>query len=174
MIALLLSLLASSPAFAAAAPGAAAAPAPAAVAASTASAYAEAGVPVPAALALGMSTYTVSSLYTGDKYRDPFMPASIGVVAVVHDKNSPIDIHSLQLRGIMKDRATDFAVFTTDYGATLMLKGGKLYDERSKVMPGGITGRIKPKQKRVELMTPEKDVQIFKLGESDSGEGKSL
>jgi len=167
MIALLLPLLAVLPALGAAAPSAPAA------AVSASSAPVQSDVPLPSALALGMSTNTVSTLYTGDHYRDPFMPASVGGSGAAHHKGEPIDIHSLQLRAIMKDRATDFAMFATDYGATLMLKGGKLYDESSKVVPGGITGHIKVKQKRVELITPEKDVQIFKLGEAEAGEGKN-
>lgn len=111
---------------------------------------------------LGASTYTVATLYTGDKTRDPFLPASMS--GVKRPVGSTVDIHALKLVGIMKDANADYAVFTTDFGTTLILRGGRLYDERSRIVPG-IAGRIKPKQKWVELMTADKDVQPFRLGE---------
>jgi hypothetical protein len=122
-----------------------------------------------AAAALGVSTYTVSTLYTGDKVRDPFLPPSVGGGASrPRDKNTPyvVDIHSLELRGIMKDGTSDFAIFSTDVGGRLILRGRRLYDDHNKVVPG-ITGLIKLKQKRAELVTADKDVQIYSLGESD-------
>jgi hypothetical protein len=144
---------------AAAVPAAVAAPAPA--------------LPAPASLALGVSTYTIASLYTGDRVRDPFLPPAMGSGRKRAEDGStePVDIHSLQLRGILNDAATDFAVFSSDFGTTLILRGGRLYDERSRVVPG-ITGRIKPKQKRVELITTDRDVQVFRLGETEPGEDK--
>lgn len=149
----------------AAAPESAPKPAAPAVAVSTASAAS------PASSALGVSTYTVSTLYTGDKVRDPFMPASVGGgPARPRDKNAPIvvDIHSLELRGIMRDAKSDFALFSTDTGMTLILRDRRLYDERNKPVPG-ITGSINIKQKRAELITFDKDRQPFQLGESDTG-----
>ncbi len=95
--------------------------------------------------AFGVSTYTVSTLYTGDKGRDPFLPPSVGGgSARARDKNAPIavDIHVLELRGILKDEQSAFAIFTTDTGATLILRGNRLYDEHNKLVPG-ITGFIK-------------------------------
>ncbi|MDE2142497.1 MAG: hypothetical protein KGL74_05105 [Elusimicrobia bacterium] len=135
-----------------------AAPAPA-VPASTATAVAP---------MLGFSTYTVSTLYTGDRVRDPFLPQSMGGPVRVREKGVPvvIDIHALQLRGIMKDGTSDFALFSNDDGTSLMLRGARLYDERGKAVPG-ITGHIRIKQKRAELMTADKDVQIYSLGETE-------
>ena len=121
-----------------------------------------------AALALGVSTYTVSTLYTGDRVRDPFLPPSVGGHSRLLDRNAPlaVDIHLLQLRGIMKDAKTDFALFATESGTTLVLRDGGLFDDHNKRVPG-ITGRIRIKQKRVELITADKDVQVYGLGESD-------
>lgn len=127
---------------------------------------------------IGASTYTVSTLYTGDRVRDPFLPPSVGGGPSRPRRGEGptiVDIHALQLRGIMKDAASDFALFGSDTGLTLILRGGRLYDDRNKRVPG-ITGRIQIKQKRAELITEDKDVQVFSLGETgdEAGEkGKS-
>ena len=146
--------------------GALAAPAPAVAVSSAAPAAASAS-------ALALSAYTVSTLYTGDKVRDPFMPSTVGGSARPRDKNAPfaVDIHALELRGIMKDGQTDFAVFSTDTGTTLILRGRKLYDDRNKPIPG-ISGSINIKQKRAELITADKDRQPFQLGEPDAVRAK--
>lgn len=145
---------------------AAAAPVPPVVAASTAA----------APTLIGASTHTISSLYTGDRVRDPFLPASMGGSAptrATDERDEPVvtDIHSLQLRGLMKDAASDFAIFGSDTGQTYLLRAGKLFDGRNKRVPG-VTGRIQLKQKRVELVTADKDVQIFVLGETDEKKEK--
>ena len=129
-----------------------------------------------AALALGVSTYTVSTLYTGDRGsgRDPFLPPSMGGAARPSEHNAPpaVDIHALQLHGIMKDAKSDFALFSTEDGKTLVLRDGRLFDGRNKRIPG-ITGRIRIKQKRAELITADKDVQIYSFGESDDDKDKN-
>ena len=165
MISLFAAVLLAPAALAAPAPPAPAAPASASVRASTAAAVAP---------LIGLSTYTVSTLYTGDKVRDPFLPQSMGGPTRVREKDAPVvsDIHTMQLRGIMKDGASDFALFATDDGTTLVLRNGRLYDDRNKPVPG-ITGRIHIKQKRAELMTADKDVQIYSLGETDDDKDKA-
>lgn len=126
---------------------------------------------------IGPSTHTISSLYTGDRVRDPFLPASMGGGSApqraAEDGAEPAatDIHSLQLRGLLKDRSSDFAVFGSDTGQTYLLRAGKLFDGRNKRVPG-VTGRIQLKQKRVELITADKDVQVFVLGELDEKKEK--
>jgi len=122
---------------------------------------------------IGVSTYTVSTLYTGDRVRDPFLSASAGGPARVREKGAPlaVDIHAIQLRGILKDAATEFALFKMDDGTTLVLRDGHLYDDSNKRL-SGITGRIQIKQKRAELITEDKDVQVYTLGESGSDEDK--
>lgn len=161
MITLLAAVLLGTAAVAAPAPAPAAPAKPApAVQASTA--------PAAAAPMLGFSTYTVSTLYTGDRVRDPFMAPSMGGPVRVREKDAPVvvDIHTMQLRGIMQDGRTDFALFTADDGSKLVLRGGRLYDDRNKPVPG-ITGRLQMKQKRAQLITADKDVQIYSLGETD-------
>lgn len=148
-----------------------------ALAASAAPEAAVAGAQAAAAQSLiGASTHTISSLYTGDRVRDPFLPASMGATAptrAAEDGAEPAatDIHSLRLRGLMKDRSSDFAIFGSDTGQTYLLRAGRLFDGRNKRVPG-VTGRIQLKQKRVELVTSDKDVQVFVLGEVDESKEK--
>lgn len=143
------------------------APSPDAVAVSTSAAR----------LPIGTSTQTVSSLYTGDRVRDPFLPAAMGARSARRDDDSKdqgpevVDIHGMSLRGIMRDSKTDYALFTAETGGTYILRGGKLYNERNKPVPG-VTGGIKIKQKTVELITPDKDVQVFRLGEDEKDKEK--
>jgi hypothetical protein len=124
------------------------------------------------ASAIATSTQTVATIYTGDRVRDPFLPAAMGATSARRaDKDADagpetVDIHGMQLRGILKDRRADFALFTSELGGTYMLKAGKLYNDRNKPVPG-VTGRIKLKQKTVELITADKDVQVFRLGEEE-------
>lgn len=149
---------------------ASAGPAPSpAVAASTGAAHAP----------VSGSTQTVSSIYTGDRSRDPFMPAAMGASSSARrivDDSKPgapeqVDIHGMSLRGIMKDPKVDYALFTYEGGGTYLLRGGKLYNERNKPVPG-ITGAIRLKQKTVELIAPDKDVQVFRLGEEEEKKEK--
>ena len=126
-----------------------------------------------AVAALAPSTYTVSTLYTGDHYRDPFVAASAGGPRKPRaSARAPVsaDIHELQLRGIMKDSVSDFALFTAEDGSVFLLRGSRLYGAGNKRVPG-ITGRIRIKQKRAGLVTADKDVQIYNLGESSEADG---
>jgi hypothetical protein len=128
-------------------------------------------------LPIGASTQTVSSLYTGDRVRDPFLPAAMGATSArrVDDAKAGgpeiVDIHGMSLRGVMRDSKVDYALFTAEGGGTYYLRGGKFYNERNKVVPG-ITGSIRAKQKTVELITPDKDVQVFRLGEDEKAKEK--
>ena len=128
-------------------------------------------------LPIGASTQTVSSIYTGDRSRDPFLPAAMGATSArrVEDAKTDgpemVDIHGMILRGILKDAKADYALFTSESGGTYLLRGGKLYNERNKLVPG-IGGSIRLKQKTVELITPDKDVQVFRLGEDDKDKEK--
>lgn len=133
-------------------------------------AFAAAPAPAAAPAAAAQSTMTVAALYTGDRVRDPFQPASSGVrgTARVEEKTDlgppTADIHALTLRGMLKDAAADYALFAAESGEVFMLRANRLYNERNKLVPG-ITGRINLKQKRVELMTADKDVQTYLIGE---------
>ena len=130
-----------------------------------------------AQMPIGASTQTVSSIYTGDRVRDPFLPAAMGGTSTrrVTDAKTGgpevVDIHGMTLRGIMKDSKIDYALFSSEGGGTYLLRGGKLYNERNKPVPG-ISGAIKLKQKTVELITPDRDVQVFRLGEDEKDKEK--
>jgi len=98
--------------------------------------------------------------------RDPFRGASSGRAAS-HARllRRGFNIHNLSLRGLMKDTAADYALFSDPvYGVTFVLRKGKLYDGKGKAVPG-VTGSLNIKQKTAHLMTPESDVQTFRLGE---------
>jgi hypothetical protein len=126
--------------------------------------------PAASTAAVAVSTLTVSAIYTGDRVRDPFSTSSSGGVRRSSEKqgdeNAPPDIHALTLRGIMKDAANDYALFTAESGESFMLRGGRLHSGAGKPVPG-ITGRIRLKQKTVELITADKDVQVYRLGEDE-------
>jgi hypothetical protein len=156
------------PAMPAAPPAPSAPPSPAAAPRARPVHAAPAAAPAPAETpALSLSTYTVSTLYTGDQVRDPFMAPSMGGgPARPRSRNAPVDIHSLELRGIMKDERSDFALFTADNGTTLILRGARLYDGHGRRVPG-ITGFIQMKKKRAELVTSDKDVQVYILGQAE-------
>ncbi|MEK7388672.1 MAG: hypothetical protein AAB036_03135 [Elusimicrobiota bacterium] len=125
---------------------------------------------------VGTSTQTISSLYTGDRVRDPFLPVTMGggaarVVDPKDEESTVVDIHALVLRGILKDSLNDFALFSSEAGRTYMLRAGKFFNDRNKLMPG-ITGRIRLKQKIVELITADKDVQVFRMGQEEKEKEK--
>jgi Tfp pilus assembly protein PilP len=75
-------------------------------------------------------------------------------------------IHSLNLKGIMKDGAGAYAILADGQtSASFVLKGGVLFDFRNKRVPG-VTGTIQMRRKTVTLMTADKDVQPLKMGEA--------
>lgn len=154
-----LALFAAGPAVAAgAAAPAAAAPPAAQVGASTASAA------------------TIATVYTADKVRDPFIksaapaPAAATAAALALAKGElpeapEFSIHALSLRAIMQDSGADYALFSdANSGGTMLFRKGRLYDSKNKVI-AGVTGNIKIKQKTVNLLTEDQDVQVFRLGE---------
>ncbi len=109
----------------------------------------------------------VETVYTGDRLRDPFIKTSMGGGGAI--KTSAPDefgIHSMTLRGILKDRQVDYALFTDNHAASYILRRGKLYDVKGKPVPA-ITGSINLKQKTAHLMAPDGDVQTFRLGEQN-------
>ena len=113
-------------------------------------------------------TVSVTTIYSAERLRDPFQKASAsgpgglaGRVMAPEDFN----IHNLSLRGIMKDSAADYALFSDSaFGASFIFRKGRLFDQKGKPVPG-VTGTLNLKQKTVNLMTQDKDVQVFRLGE---------
>lgn len=115
-----------------------------------------------------VSEPTVADLYPIEKMhlRDPFVKSgAAGAGGEGEIEMTDINIHNLVLKGILYDRTGDFALFVDPAsGSNLYLKKGLLFNARNEAVPG-ITGVIKAKQKTVHLITPEKDVQTFILGE---------
>lgn len=110
---------------------------------------------------------SVSTLYKGDKYRDPFLTPFAGGGGAKRTSYDPasFSIHNLELKGILKDGAEAMAIFTdTESGASFLLKGGRLLDSEDKPVPG-VTGEVKAAQQSAFLTTPDKDVQTFRVGE---------
>jgi hypothetical protein len=108
-----------------------------------------------------------STIYTAEKVRDPFTLGGGGGGSISsHPFNlDEFSIHNLTLRGLMKDRAADFALFTDNsYGNSLILKHGRLYDPKGKPIPR-VTGKLDVRRKTATLQTEDQDVQVFRLGE---------
>lgn len=84
--------------------------------------------------------------YTGDYYRDPFVPLagsagsySSGVIDEIMDKDK---MKSLYLKGIVSDTAQgNIALITDPGGNSYVLKNGKLYNRRNRTIIG-ISGMI--------------------------------
>ncbi|MBI3551208.1 MAG: hypothetical protein HY077_01715 [Elusimicrobia bacterium] len=125
-----------------------------------------AGAPaVSSGTAGGAKPASVETIYTVDKLRDPFLKSALGGVSSKPFSPDDFSIHNLALRGVMKDQAADYALFTDNsFGVTFILRRGKLYDGKGKPVPG-VTGSMNLKQKTAHLMTQESDVQTFRLGE---------
>lgn len=133
---------------------------------------AQGGAAAGAADAKAAEAPTVETYYTADKLRDPFLSAQTAgavkpkpAVEQTAAESEEFSIHNLSLRALMKDVSADYAFFT-DPGSKLnyMLRKGKLFDPKNKPVPG-VVGSIEIKKKTVTLTTPDKDVQIFRLGE---------
>jgi hypothetical protein len=108
---------------------------------------------------------TVESLYPVDHLRDPFVHLGAGRGRARAFSLQDFSIHKLSLRGVMHDAGTDFALFVdNDAGWGFLLRKGRLYDPKKKVMPG-VSGFIKGKN--VTLTTPDGDVQVFQLGKAE-------
>lgn len=117
----------------------------------------------------------VSSIYTVEKLRDPFLKggASGGALVSVAAKEFTVEdfnIHNLFLKGIMKDADADYALLVDrEFGISFILRKGRIYDLKNKPVPG-VSGTIDIKAKRVNVMTADKDVQVLRLGEKEEPE----
>lgn len=130
------------------------------VAASTATAPVQAEVEA-------STTATVGSIYTVDRMRDPFAKGGTSKVSSRPFSIDDFSIHKLSLRGIMKDPASDFALFSdNEFQQSFLLRKGKLYDDKNKPVPS-VGGSIDVKAKMVTLTAAEGDVQVFRLGEEE-------
>lgn len=118
-----------------------------------------------AAAAQVKSTATVASIYTAEALRDPFSPRGGGTV-VKSTGTTEFSIHRLTLRGLMRDAGSEYALFGDEAGASYVLRHGLLYNQRGRAV-GGISGKTNIKMKTASLMTSDRDVQVFRLGEED-------
>ncbi|MBI3548975.1 MAG: hypothetical protein HY078_08050 [Elusimicrobia bacterium] len=120
------------------------------------------------------SSQTAGDLYNSSGLRDPFAApgtpsVSAAAAPVARQQPETFSIHSLYLRGIMRDKAGDYAVLVSQAGTTYILKKGRLIGPKNKPVLG-VTGKTFPAQKKVLLETPDKDMQTLILGE-DNKEG---
>lgn len=106
-----------------------------------------------------------SMIYNAANLRDPFRKANSGS-SLPHKafKISDFNIHNLDLRGLMQDSQSSYALLVdTSYGESFILKGGKLYDPKGKPIPG-ISGHLDEKRKTVYLKARDGDVQVLRMG----------
>ena len=108
---------------------------------------------------------TPSMIYNASNLRDPFRKASSGSsLPQKAFKISNFNIHNLDLRGLMRDSKSSYALLIdTSYGISFILKGGKLYGPQGKPIPG-ISGHLDEKRKTVYLKAQEGDVQVLRMG----------
>ncbi len=123
----------------------------------------------------GAVRMTISDLYRGDRYRDPFVVLQPGEVAVTSEQREfsfeTFSIHALKLKGIMKEKKETYAILVDEeLRMSFMLRKGKVLTFKNEAIPG-VSGRINAAQKSVTLLTEEKDVQTLRLGEDEEEEG---
>lgn len=106
------------------------------------------------------------SYFGAEKMRNPFLKATAGGAALKSDVPEEFSIHNLTLRGMLKDSFVDYAVFTDEIGGTFLFRKGKLYDNKRNEVQG-VSGNMDIKQKTVNLITQDKDVQVYRLGQKD-------
>ena len=140
----------------------------------TASRAQAAGAAAPAEVDASTPTMPISSIYTVEKLRDPFIKgggsASFAVAGPKEFSIEDFNIHNLSLKGLMKDAGMDYALLVDkEFGLSYVLRKGRLYDIRNKPLPG-ISGTIDIKAKQVNVMTADKDVQVLRLGEDEEPE----
>ncbi|MBI5200110.1 MAG: hypothetical protein HY925_00870 [Elusimicrobia bacterium] len=132
---------------------------------------------------------TIEEIYTGAALRDPFIAvagaAKASAIAALAPGETPIpagtvpsedfSIHSLELKGVMEDKTGGFAILVDPkFGASFVLRRGKLFDVRNKLVPG-VTGMVKAKQKSVMLIGPgpEHDKRVLTMAEKDEEENNN-
>lgn len=117
---------------------------------------------------------TIEDVYAGGKLRDPFMASQAGGGraggAAKKFSLEDFSIHSLELKGILRDSTGSYAVLVDGgMGVGFILRGGQLFDYKNKRIPG-VRGKVDYGRKTVVLMTADNDVQTLRLGEKDGEE----
>lgn len=99
----------------------------------------QAMTPSSSAMAVKAPSYA-SYTYYGERYRDPFVPLNTDFIGEsTYDR--PPSIAALALKGIVQDAAGRMALLTSGM-SSYILRGGKLYDGRNRVVKK-ISGVIK-------------------------------
>lgn len=141
----------------------------------------------PAAPVSSQAVVSVDQLYRPVNMRDPLIPATVygdsmsgakapGAKAAEPAKPaapakpeaalSSFSVAGMTLAGIMEDyRGKQALLRDASTGAMYTLRGGRLYDQRKKAVPG-VSGVVKGRQ--AVLMTEDKAVHQFALKEKDS------
>lgn len=103
--------------------------------------------------------------YTGDRYRDPFIPLNSNISMLPSDSDEiPVpNIGSLSLKGILYDGKQKIAIINGG-GITYMLKDSRLFDNRQRLVRG-ITGAIK--KEAVIIIAPDKSTKELTLRQKD-------
>lgn len=83
-------------------------------------------------------------------------------------------IYGLVLKGVMEDRSGAGSAILTDpkYGASFVLRRGKLYDSRNKPVPG-VTGKVKARQRTVELVGRDRERRLLTMNEREEDQENS-
>ena len=95
--------------------------------------------------------------YQGDRYRDPFIPLIGDARTDLYDR--PPQVASLVLKGIVEDERGRMALLTSGL-ASYVLRGGRLYDGRNKVVKT-ISGVVKSRS--VILIGSDRTVRELKV-----------
>ena len=99
-------------------------------------------------------------VYTGDRFRDPFIPINSEGVSFPDENDVSVpNIGGLTLRGILDDGKQKIAIISGG-GVTYLLKGSHLYDSRQRLVKG-ISGVIKTET--VLIIAPDKTTRELKL-----------
>lgn len=118
----------------------------------------------------------VTDIFNRKRRRDIFVPVGSGYGSEDEEVYDPdtVDVDALLrrilLKGIMREKSGIFAVLVDPSNGTgFILRKGKLYDYRHNRIRG-VRGKINLLDKEVTLRTPEKHIQILRLGEEEEEE----
>jgi hypothetical protein len=103
-------------------------------------------------------------VYSGSKYRDPFIPLAGGSNIVTDSTEIQIpNIANLLVKGIFKEGNNKVALLSSGM-LSYVLRENRLYDNRSRLIPG-ITGVVKTDS--VLLIAADKSTKELKLREKE-------
>lgn len=139
--------------------------------------------PKPAAPAVAASTKTAAAgtpttleeMYPAGSLRNPFVKVEGGkdgaasLTGVIPE--GEFSIHGLALKGLMDDRGDGIAILVDPkYGASFVLRRGKLYDPKNKPVYG-VRGSVKVKQRTVVLTDESGESATITMAEPSDARG---